>query len=347
MKKVTIKDIAKIAGVNPSTVSRSLNDNPVIPEKTRKRIKDIAKKLNFEFNSSARNLSLNKTDNIGLIISNGFDSDSTMPFVSIILEKTRKILSKNSLDTIVEFSKNIYTNESNIQKMISAKKVDGFLILDSNFSKKEFNLLKKHKIPFEIMHFKPNFENSDNYGYTATDHFEGGVIATDFLIENGFKNVFTITAIQNDISFNEFTLRTAGYRYSLTKNQIEINENNILYTNISYEDTYKTIKDNIHKFKKGDAIFAQTDIMAFAVINALREYNLNVPNDISVIGYDNIDMARYFYPALTTIMQPLDELIEKSCYNLVKKIKNVTFKDNYKTLIKPKLIIRDSVLINH
>ena len=186
-KKVTIRDIAKIAGVSHSTVSRSLNDNDMIPQNTRDRIKELAKELGFEYNYSARSLSTSKTGTIGLIFPLGFDDIAVGPFFNSMINGIRKQLAKTSYDTIIDFPENPFTEESNIKKLINRRKIDGLLLAVSNLDEEEWEFIIESKIPTVLLHFRPHSSVASEVEFVRTDQFMGGYLATEHLIRLGHK----------------------------------------------------------------------------------------------------------------------------------------------------------------
>jgi DNA-binding LacI/PurR family transcriptional regulator len=315
-KKVTIRDIAKIAGVSHSTVSRSLNDNDMIPEKTRDRIKEIAKELGFEFNYSARSLSTSKTGTIGLIFPLGFDDIATGPFFNSMINGIRKQLAQTSYDTIIDFPKNPFTGESNIKKLINRRKVDGLLLVVQTLNEDEWRFILDSKIPTIFLHFRPPTSAAGKVEFVCTDNFSGGYLATEHLIQLGHKNILTFTGKEG----YEFENRTMGYKTVLADNNLEVDEKKIVFCDISYDAAYECVKSSIEMIKQSSAIFAQTDIMALGIMAALKDFGIRVPEDISVIGYDDIEYGKYHTPKLTTIHQPAEKLIEMGCKRLVDKL---------------------------
>ncbi len=340
-KKITIRDIAKIAGVSHSTVSRSLNDNDMIPQKTRDRIKELAKELGFEYNYSARSLSTNKTGTIGLIFPLGFDEIAVGPFFNSMINGIRKQLAKTSYDTIIDFPKNPFTEESNIKKLINRRKIDGLLLAVSNLNEEEWEFILESKIPTVLLHFRLHNSVASKVEFVSTDQFMGGYLATEHLIYLGHKDILTFTCKEWDEETREFEDRTMGYKKALVDNDLEVDDKKIIFCDITYEAAYECVKKNIGMLRQHSAIFAQTDIMALGIMAALKEFGIRVPEDLSVIGYDDIEYGKYNTPKLTTIHQPAEKLVEIGCKRLVDKLSSVKSK-KLQEIIEPKLEIRQS-----
>ncbi|KLO20927.1 MULTISPECIES: LacI family DNA-binding transcriptional regulator [unclassified Marinitoga] len=327
---VTIKDIAKIAGVNPSTVSRSLNDYPNISKKTKEKIKKIAEELGFEFNEAARSLNKKKTNTIGVIIPQFFDDMRGEIFFANFLGKLIKEAQLKGYHVRIEYE----IEKNYIKKMIQSRSVDGLLLMNPDISKEDVEFILEKNIPYIFLHYlSENYINKD-INFVRTDQQKGGYIATKYLIEKGYKNILTLSGLSIN---HEFIERTNGYKKALK--DFNIKNEYILDIDVTFEAAKKTIKKNKPLLKKVDAIFAQTDLMALGVIEALNELHINVPKDLAVIGFDNIQIGTYFKPRLTTIEQPIDKLAKIGIKKLIELMEK-SFK--VRKFIDPKLIIRQS-----
>ncbi len=340
---VTIKDIAKIAGVSHSTVSRSLNDSPLISEKTKNRIKQIAKDLDFQFNANARSLNTKKTGTIGIIYPEQMEEFRVNLYHSSLLSDIRYSLERGNLDSIVTFPRNRFTKESNIKKLINQKKIDGLIIIYADISKEELEFIKEAGIPHIFLHYIPTLDAEDKIELIATDHYFGGKIAAEHLLELGHRKILCLTA-DYSIGGQEFLQRTEGYRSALVEKGVEVDEKLIIDGNFTFESAYKIVLENKNLFESVTAVFAQNDLMALGVIRGLNEIGFSVPEDISVIGYDDSEMGMYFKPKLTTVHQPREELSKIACEYLIEVLnkKSVYIETPVYKFVKPTLVIRES-----
>lgn len=341
MNKITIKDIAKIAGVDHSTVSRSLNDSPRVTEATRNRIKELAKELGFEYNYNARALSSKRTYTIGLFFPDTFGHLSKGTFFVSFMMDIHRIFEKEAYNVILEFPKNEHTGESSIKKIMGKNKVDGIMMAAADqMDEEDLKFIKKSKIPCVIIHNKYDGKDDiDEIPSVYTDNFEGGYLATKYLIVNGHKKILTYTHKENGFKNMEFIKRTEGYSKALKEAGLK---DYIFAGTIDFNRGETFVDENIDLIKESDAIFAQTDILAISIIQRLREKGINVPEDISVIGYDDIDMCEYLTPHITTIHQPKEEMSKVACEKLIKLL-NKEKVENASIYLKPRLVIRDSV----
>jgi len=337
MKKVTIKDIAKIAGVTHPTVSRSLNDSDLVSPKTKERIKKIADELGFEFNANARRLKTQKTETIAVILPTNFYHIAAEQFFRILQKNLIESVEENSYNVIFQTSENSFTGESNIKKVIAQNQVDGIIIASNNLKKEDIEYIQKSKKEHLFLYYKDELEEKSKY--FGVDNFYGGYIATKYLIENGAKKIATISS---NIYINEFYDRTQGYKKALEEDKIKVEESLIFNREITFESGYEWVKENENIINDLDAIFVQTDLMAFGVMEGLKKKGKKIPEDILIIGYDDIDYCKYFSPKLTTIHQPIEKLAKKACQELINKLEGKS--ENMEgVVLRPYLVKRESV----
>ncbi|MCY6483232.1 LacI family DNA-binding transcriptional regulator [Clostridium aestuarii] len=335
----TIKDIAEIAGVNHSTVSRSLNDSPLISEKTKTKIKKIAKELDFEFNFSAQSLNTNKTGTIGIIYPEQTAEVRISLYLTSLLNDIRSSLEKEFIDSIVSFPKNRFTGESNIKKLINRKKVDGLMIVHSDIDAEDWEYIKNSKIPCIFLHYMPKSNIKTEVDFVSTDHFVGGILAASHLIQLGHQKTMCLTGNPKE---EEVKQRMSGYTSIFKKNNLLVDPKLILEGDFSFESGYNIIKENVNMIKEVTAIFIQSDLMALGSIKALKELGVKIPQDVAVIGYDDLDIAPYFSPLLTTIRQPREQIAKIGCERLIQLLNGKQTYSYQSKFVQPRLIIRET-----
>jgi LacI family transcriptional regulator len=341
---VTIKDIARIAGVSKATVSRSLNDSPLVAEETKKRIKELADTMGFQFNANARSLSTSRTGTIGIIYPERFGEFGVSLYYSSLLSQIRDFLEKEGLDNIVSFPKNRYTGESNIKRLIQSKKIDGLLIIHPNITdvdQRILNFIEQSKTPYVFLHHFPSFCDIEKVDAIYTDHFGGGYDATKHLIDLGHKNIICLTSHGDSM---EFIQRTEGYRAALMDNDIAVKEDFVFKGYRDISSGYEIISKNFGFIVENNitGIFAQTDLMAIGVMQALKDMGKSIPDDYSIVGYDDIELVMDFRPHLTTIHQPREEIAVLTCSRLLELINGVNNNKKVNIRLNTKLIIRES-----
>jgi LacI family transcriptional regulator len=337
---MTIKDLAKIAGVSHSTVSRSLNDSPLISKETKERIKKLAREHHFDLNASARSLSTRKTGTIGIICTEVYDAQRNSLYIAQLLDLIRINLDAAGYDSIITFPENRKTGESNIRRLITQRKVDGLLLIIPELDEEDRVLIERYSLPHIFLHFKHgHFDGPAEYIYS--DHFRGGYLAGEHLIKSGRDRIITMT---EDLSKTEYFDRTEGFLAALDDHEIEPAENHILYGEVSFDYGFQAIMDNTEILSRIDGIFAQADIVALGAIEALRELGFRVPKDIGVIGYDDILLGGLFRPRLTTVHQPKEQQANLG----VKRLLDMLGDDEVSTsvplrkIVEPVLVVRDS-----
>lgn len=336
---ITTKDIAKIANVSQSTVSRCLNNSPMISEKTKQRIIKIAQENGFQFNANARSLITNRTNTIGIIfpksmVDYGFDLHFRS-WQDALIESLEQL----EFDVIVSFFENRFTGQNNIKKLITAKKVDGLIILQPSLEVEMLDFLEKSKIPYIFCKYLPDVCKTKDIDYVYVDQFKGGYLATEHLIKLGHEKIMCISAGTDG---GEFDLRTEGYKRAFQDNNLSFNKEMLLWGDSTFKSGYKVIKENTAVLKNITAIFAQNDLMALGAMSALNELHISIPKDIAMVGYDNIELCNYFKPYLTSIHQPTKETAMITCKRLVESLSSKQSNIKQKIAIQPKLIIRES-----
>ena len=333
---ITIKDIAKVAGVNYSTVSRALNNSPLVADKTKKYVNKIAKELGFEFNANARFMITSKTSTIGVIYPEDFDEFGTHIYYSSLQNYLRKSLEVMDLDLIISFPKNRRNDKNNIKRLIGSHKVDGLIIAQPTIESETLQYIRESNIPFVFFHQPTLLSGVDEI---TVDHCKGGYLATKHLLEKGHKRILCL-ASSNHLEIQQ---RIMGYENALNEyNILDCNRKVVILTQ-EFQAGYYAVKQIFNNNKPYDAIFATTDLLAWGAMIALQENGYNVPKDVAIVGYDDVEMATYLRPALTTIHQPQEEIVLLTCERLSQKMKNDPAASiTQKILLEPTLIVRSS-----
>lgn len=327
---VTIKDIARIAGVAPSVVSRAINNKYGVKESTRQRILEIARELNYYPNAAARSLVTRKTQTIGVMM-----ADISEPYYSQIIKGMEFVADKTGFTLLFSNSQEQVEHSGVLQKMIQANRVDGLIIIGSNIQEKGFiaKLLEK-EIPFVLIERKIT---DPQVNCIWVDNVEGATMATRHLIEKGHRK---IAHIAGNLSFQVALERLEGYKRALHEADIEFREEYVVAGDFLTEGGYRAMKE----IMKHDctAVFAANDATAYGAMRAIAESGLSVPHDMAVIGFDNLEFSSLTNPPLTTIHQPRYELGRISMEVLIGILRDDKPR-GVKVCLEPKLIQRNSV----
>ncbi|MGM0603489.1 MAG: LacI family DNA-binding transcriptional regulator [Bacillota bacterium] len=332
MKEITMSDIAKIAGVSKSTVSRALNNDSRVNENTKREIKNIAEKYNYRPHKLAQALAKKHTNIIAVVLPT-FPRSVSDPFFLEFLQGISEIAFEygysltippvNSTD--IDLFKKIFEN-------ITA---DGVILTEPNFNDPRIEFLNKKNIPFV---FNGNPRVNEDICWIDTDNRLAAYTAVEYLIKKGHKNIATITGSMELVAGK---YRLQGYLDALEDYNIEIKEKFIINSNFTEEGAYLAAEKLINFKKEISAVFAANDLMALGIIKAFKEAGIRIPEDIAVIGYDGIKLGEFVDPALTTIRNPSIEKGKKALELLIRNIKDGD-SEKKNILLPSELIIRDS-----
>lgn len=335
-KQYTLEDIANLVGVNKSTVSRALSNHPGISEERKKEIKKIAQQLNYKPNQLARGLRAKKTGVIGLII-----PDIENPFYPEVTRKIEDLLHANGYNLMLCNSDYDSVKEKQYLNLLLSKQVDGIIIFPTMIKREKFDVLYQYKTPFVFMDANPEKEVEGNYVYV--DHIQGAYQSIKYLIKQGHDSIALYTGENNSVSSVEQIYR--GYRKALREAEIEFNKNLIFNVSLLDKKDHQEITLDILKQKKYvqySAIFCISDVFARFIYKMSPELNLKIPDDLSIIGYDNTYICSFLNPPLTSVNQPVLKLAHKAAGLILKQIDNYSVKKNC-VKFNPELIVRDSV----
>ncbi|MCC2618037.1 LacI family DNA-binding transcriptional regulator [Aestuariibacter halophilus] len=293
-KLSTLADLAREAGVSESTVSRALSNNTLISQKTRDRIQALAHEHNFTLNTAARNLRLQKSNTIAVVLLIDSDADQSVsdPFILSILGVIADELSQHRYDVLLVSHRT--KDAKNIRQYLDTKRADGLIVFGQGDSGEHLSALLNQNLPVVVWGAQTP---AASYVTVGTDNVLGGRRVTEHLREQGCQRI----AFAGHLSF-ETAQRYQGYRQALEA--AGLRNSHHLDIHFSYEDAYqvtKTLLDN-NEFSY-DGVVAASDSIALGMIRALSEAGKRVPEDVAITGYDDIAVAAYMQPSLTTIRQ--------------------------------------------
>jgi len=306
MKNLNIKDIAKLAGVGITTVSRVINDHPDVKDETRAHVQRIIEEYHYIPNNSARNLKRLESMDIGIFIKGIFN-----PFFAKMIQNIEEIFTYHGYSTILHY--NTEANRRDIDavyEFCNEKKLIGLICLGGDFESITDYEIERLGVPLILTSTNITSDlNSNLFSSICIDNEKAAFIAVDYLCKMGHREIGIITTGEGDKSTGTF--RTLGYMNALKANEIKKNDNHFEVADYSFERAYEAAQRLLNKSPEISAIFAISDIMAIGASKAILDQGLKIPDNISIIGFDDIDYAAYYNPALTTIRQPI-ELISKS-----------------------------------
>lgn len=329
--KATIKDVAARAKVSVATVSRILNELDGYSEETKERVLEAIKELGYQRNAIARGLVTKSTNTIGVLI----------PIVSAYFyaEILNGIEDKANKHGYGIFLCNTGVNgvraESYI-KMLGERQVDAIIIVSLAMNEEYYNLLNSLKIPYILV---STLSYKYKIPYIKVDDQQASYTATQYLIENGHKKIALISGYKEDKIAG--MPRVNGYTNALQDYDLEVNERLIKYGDFTYDSGLRCMEELLKEKDKFTAIFATSDEMAMAALSVMHKNKIEVPEEISIIGYDNTLIAQMSNPPLTTIAQPLHEMGEKAMDRILGMLETGKSGDNI--ILPHKVVERDTV----
>ena len=295
-KVFKMSDIARLAGVSESTVSRALSDSPLINNKTKARIRDIAAAHNYTINERARNFRLQRTQTIATIIALDPDTGQHIsdPFFLDMLGAIADALTEYGYDLLL--SQVPSSDLSWERKYLNANRADGIIFIGQSTLHDEFNRLADRGAPMVVWGAKLE---DQTYCSVGGDNLTGGLKAVRHLLNIGRRRIVFL----GQKALPEVSLRYEGYRRALAEAGLSAEPELEAPTYFVRDAASRAVHQLIDAGVQFDAIFATGDLIAMSAIQALHERGLSVPDAVSVVGYDDIPLAAQYNPALTTIRQ--------------------------------------------
>ncbi|AXF75947.1 HTH-type transcriptional repressor PurR [Erwinia tracheiphila] len=329
----TIKDVAKHAGVSTTTVSHVINKTRFVAEETKNAVWAAIKALHYSPSAVARSLKVNNTKTIGLLA-----TSSEAPYFAEIIEAVENCCFDKGYTLILGNAHNNLQKQQAYLSMMAQKRVDGLLVMCSEYPDTLIAMLEDNRnIPMVVMDWG---ESRGDFTDTVLDNaFEGGYLAGRYLIERGHRD---IGVIPGQMERNTGGGRHAGFLKALAEANIPLRQEWLVQGDFEPESGYQAMQKILSQNERPTAVFCGGDVMAMGAICAADEMGLRVPQDISVIGYDNVRNARYFAPSLTTIHQPKEQLGQTAFSMLLDRI--TSKREESQTIeVYPSLIERRSV----
>ncbi|MGG1574262.1 LacI family DNA-binding transcriptional regulator [Fictibacillus sp. NRS-1165] len=335
----TIKDIAKHAGVSVTTVSRALNGYSDVNEKTRDKIKAVAKELNYSPNLLARSLVMKKTKTIGLLVSGMQIEGSKDNFTYEVLCGINDCAGKRGYDLILFSTNTELQQEKTYNQLCQERKVDGVILQGIKTDDPYLREVVESDIPCVLVDIPIE---SDSVGYVTTDNKEGAKKAVEHLIGLGHRQIGMINGHKQAFVSRE---RLEGYRLALEEAKLDFKEENVVDGAFSESEAQVQAAELLKKNPKITAIFCASDLMALGTIKAAAGMGKQVPQALSVAGFDDIILASYSSPTLTTIAQDRYQIGYESAILLIQILEGKA--GSRKKVLNTNLIQRESTAKNH
>lgn len=330
LRNVTIIDVARASGVSYSTVSRVLNGFEFVKESTRQRVLEAAEKLGYVANLQARSLAGGRSNIIGLLVP-GLDSG----YIVEVIRGIDQELARASYDLMLYTTHRSRGKESIYANTIANGLTDGLILIVPLIPSSYLETLRQQGFPYVLIDQTDGAEQSTVVDAT---NWQGAYEATCYLIELGHKRIAFITGLMD---LSSAVQRLEGYKAALAEHNIPYQDELVIEGDYWQPGAYKVTLEFLDKYELPTAIFASNDLAAFGAMDALRERGLRIPEDVSVIGFDDLPQASIVYPKLTTVYQPLETMGRVAAKLLLEQIENPERAPQRVTLAT-QLVIRDS-----
>jgi DNA-binding LacI/PurR family transcriptional regulator len=296
---VSIKDIAKKAGVSHSTVSRALGDSPLVSSETRARIQRLAREMGYSPDAQARSLVMGRTQTVGVVV-----TAITDPFIAEIVQAIESTAYDRGYSVILASSRSKSEREIAAVEMLQSKRVDGVIVTSSRVGALYQEHLDRLGVPVVLIN--SHREEMGSYTFSiSVDNRHGGCLATRHLLELGHRRIAYVTGAADHSDDRE---RLAGYRQALTEAGIVPDRVLIVAGTGLAAGGERALPQMLALEQPPTAVFCYNDMTAIGLLRAACRAGLSIPGDLSVVGFDDIPFASFVRPALTTIAQPMPDM---------------------------------------
>lgn len=327
----TIKDVAKLAGVSPSTVSRVLSGKIFVDENTKCRVMDAVQRLEYQPNPLARALRERKTNTLALMVP-GIENQ-IWPLVARGVETVAR---KKGYVVVLCNTDNDVEREISYINRLKQQWIDGIIIAPAMDESPHLRALVREGFP--VVQVVRGMEN-DGMDTVLVDNFQIAYDAVSYLIKTGHKRIALASGRQDLFLYRK---RLEGYRQALLDHGLKVEQDLILQEIKELNNLYRLTQQRIKQGVQMDSLVATSDPKAIVVMRAIRDMGLSIPGDVSVIGMDNIEHSYYFEPQLTTMAQPFIAMGELAAQKLIFRIKEPELTEPITDYLSPELIIRKS-----
>ena len=334
--KTIMQDIAKLAGVSPGTVSNALNDRKGVGKETKLKIIKIAEELGY-----FRNHKKNEEKVIRLILfkKHGYVVSDTQ-FFSALLESCERECRENGYELLISQVIHGEHDKENVFKIVNQGKIDGILLLATEMDECDFSYFENLDIPVVVL---DSYFPNKSLDYIVINNVSGAYRATKHFIDNGHKR---IGILGSSINISNFDSRYKGVEKALGEASLPLKEEDKILLEPTLDGAYKDMKKYLENNKKDlpTAVFAFNDIIALGAIKAMQEFGIDIPRDVSIIGFDDIPFSSLSHPNLTTIKVYTEQMGRLAVNRLIDKINDEEDEVPLKIEIDTKLVERNSVL---
>jgi DNA-binding LacI/PurR family transcriptional regulator len=326
---VTLKQICEEAGVSKATVSRVLNNHPLVSRETREKVQAVIKRLHFTPNALARNLSLRKTDTIGVIFPWIFSG-----FFSTVLLGIDTAASQHNYHVITSLFHDKPDEKDVALNLLQERRVDGLILMGPNISHEKIVELQNQNIPCVVL--QQEIQEPD-VSFVSVDNFDGGYQATAHLLQRGYRKIL---AIAGPVDSQDSNRREEGFKAALKEAGIKFDSSMLIRSEFNKETALPNFELHRHQSPMPEAVFCFNDDIALGLLKYLKEIKVRVPEDVAVMGFDGIEFTDF--AELSTVQTPMKEMGEQAVRLIVKQLENKENRIAEKWLLKGTVVARNS-----
>ncbi|PLR35123.1 transcriptional regulator RbsR [Chimaeribacter coloradensis] len=328
----TMKDVARLAGVSTSTVSHVINNNRFVSDSIREKVLVAIETLNYAPSALARSLKINQTHTIGMLL-----TASSNPFYAELVRGVERSCYERGYSLIICNTEGDVDRMNRNLEMLLQKRVDGLLLMCTETHIPSQDALRRYpSLPIVMMDWAPFGDAND---IIQDNSLLGGELATRYLLSQGYRRIACIAGPQDKTPARA---RLAGFQRAMDQAGLPVPEEYIIYSDFEFQGGMTAMSRLLALPQPPEAVFTSNDAMAVGVYQALYQHGLSIPADMAVIGYDDIELAQYMTPPLTTVHQPKDDLGELAIDTLLHRLNNPTAGPQV-LVLTPELRVRDSV----
>ncbi|THF72877.1 LacI family DNA-binding transcriptional regulator [Cohnella fermenti] len=329
---VTLKDIARVAGVSTATASLALAGDPRVNVKTKRLVEEVAKRLNYVPNEIGRSLRAKKAETIAFIFPNSPHFAFTHPYFSQLLEGISEVLVENSFHLMLSVAPSEANESAAYDKILRNRRADGIILWPASI--RDRNIMKIVESGFPVVYL--GRWHHEEIATVEREDIGGAYKATDHLLKQGRKRIVHLSGPQEyQVSID----RLEGYKRALQEHKVLLDPAFVMEKDFSMEGGAEAVKELLASGMRFDAIFSANDRMAIGAMKELQESGIRIPEEVAIVGYDNIEMAAMMSPGLTTIDQPMKEIGRLAAAKMMAMLSEEDVGE-LRTVVPARLIIR-------
>jgi LacI family transcriptional regulator len=329
---LTLEDIAQMSGVSRSTVSRVINGDPNVSEQTRKKVLDLIQNIDFQPNLAARGLAAGRTRVIGLVIPTGLTTIFSDPYFPLVILGVSSACNARGYSVMLWLAEPEYERKT-IRQVLYNGLIDGVIVSSMLMDDPLLERISESQRPFLTIGRHPT---NDQLNFVDVDNRAGAYQAVSYILHTGRRRVATVTGPHNTIAGRD---RHLGYQDALRERGLHVQPELVTEGEFSDISGYLAMKRLLPQHP--DAVFVASDAMAFAAMRAIQEAGLSIPEDIAVVGFDDIPSAATSKPPLTTVRQPIQKTGSVAAEMLIERIERPETQ-TCRIVLPTELVIRSS-----